>query len=56
MRRLAFPVAVAAVLSALSCAQAYPTKPMRVIASSAPGGISDIFMRALGEELQKRWG
>jgi tripartite-type tricarboxylate transporter receptor subunit TctC len=34
----------------------YPTKPMRVIASSAAGGISDIFMRALGEELHKRWG
>jgi tripartite-type tricarboxylate transporter receptor subunit TctC len=56
MRRLAFLVAAAAVLSAASSAQAYPTKPMRVIASSAPGGISDIFMRALGEELQKRWG
>ena len=29
---------------------------MRVIASSAAGGISDIFMRTLGEELQRRWG
>jgi tripartite-type tricarboxylate transporter receptor subunit TctC len=37
-------------------AQAYPTRPMRVIAASAPGGISDIFMRALGDELHKRWG
>src|SRR5215831_8649006 len=37
-------------------AQDYPSKPIRVIASSAPGGISDIFMRAVGEELTKRWG
>ncbi len=29
---------------------------MRVIASSAAGGISDIFMRTLGDELHKRWG
>jgi tripartite-type tricarboxylate transporter receptor subunit TctC len=46
---LAAPVAPAA-------AQDYPTKPIRVIASSAAGGISDIFMRTVGEELNKRWG
>jgi tripartite-type tricarboxylate transporter receptor subunit TctC len=44
----------AAVSSA--AAQDYPSKPVRVIAASGPGGISDIFMRALGEELHKRWG
>ena len=37
-------------------AQDYPTRPVRVIASSAAGGISDIFMRTLGDELHKRWG
>ena len=31
----------------------YPSKPMQVIAASAAGGISDIFMRTLGEELQR---
>jgi tripartite-type tricarboxylate transporter receptor subunit TctC len=44
---------------ALPCtapAQDYPSKPIRVIASSAAGGISDIFMRTVGEELHKRWG
>jgi tripartite-type tricarboxylate transporter receptor subunit TctC len=39
-----------------AAAQDYPSRPMRVIASSAAGGISDIFMRALGDELHKRWG
>src|SRR5262245_19747772 len=37
-------------------AQDYPTKPVRVIASSSAGGISDIFIRVLGDELQKKWG
>jgi tripartite-type tricarboxylate transporter receptor subunit TctC len=52
-------VLVAAILAALAlpaAAQDYPSKPMRVIASSAAGGISDIFMRTLGEQLHKRWG
>ena len=37
-------------------AQDYPTKPIRVIAAASAGGLSDIFIRALGDELQKRWG
>ena len=36
--------------------QDYPSKPVRVIAASAAGGISDIFMRTLGEALHKKWG
>ena len=57
MRRIATAVAAAALLAALpAAAQDYPSRPMRVIASSAAGGISDIFMRTLGDELSKRWG
>lgn len=37
-------------------AQSYPAKPVRVIATSSAGGISDIFIRIVGEELHKRWG
>src|SRR3989454_3176422 len=37
-------------------AQLYPTKPVRVITANSAGGTSDIFVRALGDELQKRWG
>src|ERR1700759_3613402 len=39
-----------------SSAQDYPTRPIRVIATSSAGGTSDIFMRALGDELQKKLG
>jgi tripartite-type tricarboxylate transporter receptor subunit TctC len=37
-------------------AQNYPTKPIRIITANSAGGTSDIFVRALGEELQKRLG
>lgn len=37
-------------------AQQYPTRPIRAIATTSAGGISDLFMRALGEQLQKRLG
>jgi tripartite-type tricarboxylate transporter receptor subunit TctC len=35
----------------ISFASDYPTRPIRVIVAVAPGGIADIFMRALGERL-----
>src|SRR6478735_4097136 len=34
----------------------YPTRPIHVLTTSSAGGISDIFMRVLGEELHKRLG
>jgi len=34
----------------------YPSRPIRGFTTSSAGGISDIFLRALGEELSKRWG
>jgi tripartite-type tricarboxylate transporter receptor subunit TctC len=37
-------------------ADTYPSKPIRVITANSAGGTSDIFVRALGEELQKRLG
>jgi tripartite-type tricarboxylate transporter receptor subunit TctC len=37
-------------------AQDYPTRPVRALTTTSAGGISDIFMRALGDELLKRWG
>ena len=33
-------------------AQAWPNKPIRVITANSAGGTSDIFVRALGDELQ----
>jgi len=37
-------------------AQDWPTRPIRVITTTSAGGLSDIFMRALGEELRPRLG
>ncbi|HEY7666089.1 MAG TPA: tripartite tricarboxylate transporter substrate binding protein [Xanthobacteraceae bacterium] len=39
-----------------SRAQDYPTRPIRALTTTSAGGISDIFMRALGDEMLKRWG
>jgi tripartite-type tricarboxylate transporter receptor subunit TctC len=61
MRRLSICIPLLAAVAwslapAPALAQAYPSKPVRVIATSSAGGISDIFIRVIGEELQKRWG
>ena len=37
-------------------AQEYPSRPLRAITTMSAGGLSDIFIRAVGQELQKRWG
>ena len=42
--------------SAFAQAQDYPVRTIRAITNLSAGGLSDIFMRALGEELHKRWG
>ena len=34
----------------------YPNRTVRVFTTTSAGGISDVFMRALGEELHKVWG
>jgi tripartite-type tricarboxylate transporter receptor subunit TctC len=61
MRRLSRAVPLLAALvwlqpAAPALAQSYPTKPVRVITTSSAGGISDIFIRIVGDELHKRWG
>jgi tripartite-type tricarboxylate transporter receptor subunit TctC len=49
-------IAASLVLPTPAAAQDYPNRPVKVITNTSAGGISDIFMRALGEELHKRWG
>jgi tripartite-type tricarboxylate transporter receptor subunit TctC len=51
---LAVLVAQLAALPAM--AQNYPSRPIRVIVTTSPGGISDVFVRALSEPLHKRLG
>ncbi len=51
MRR--WPLALAALLACAlpAAAQNYPDKPIRIVASQSPGGLSDIFVRALATVL-----
>jgi tripartite-type tricarboxylate transporter receptor subunit TctC len=51
MHRLIFALAALAAASLPAAAQNYPTRPIRAIASQGPGGLSDLFMRALGDQL-----
>ena len=39
-----------------AAAQDWPTRPIRALTTASPGGISDVFMRALGERLRERLG
>ncbi|MGB9298554.1 MAG: tripartite tricarboxylate transporter substrate binding protein BugD, partial [Pseudolabrys sp.] len=57
MTRIA--VLVATLFAALTLpvkADDYPSRPIHVLTTSSAGGISDIFMRVLGEELHKSLG
>jgi len=56
--RLCAWLAALALLPSFSAAlaQDYPARPVRVIATSSAGGTSDIFMRALADELHKAMG
>ena len=56
---------LAAILCAIAClgignltshAQSYPSRPVKAVTDVGTGGTYDIFVRALGEELNKRWG
>ena len=60
MNRFSLQVGVAAAAMLMSIvaapAQNYPTRPIRIITANSAGGTSDIFVRALADELQKRLG
>ncbi len=43
-------------LCGASVAQTYPDRPVTMIVAAAPGGVTDIVGRALGQELGKAWG
>ena len=56
MKHLAFALGLAALVAVPASAQDYPSRPIRVIVTTSPGGISDVFVRALSEPLHKRLG
>ena len=53
MKRWTLAVALVGFLapSLSAAADDYPSRPIRAIASQGPGGLSDLFMRALGDQL-----
>lgn len=55
--RLALLVAAYLFAVAATClAQAYPTKPIRIVIPFAPGGGTDVQTRTVGQKLNERWG
>ena len=53
---LLLSAALGAAAAQTALAQDWPTRPVKAITTTSAGGLSDIFMRALGEELRQKWG
>ncbi len=56
MTRVAVLIAALFMTVAAHAQENYPNRPIHVLTTSSAGGISDIFMRVLGEELHKSLG
>jgi tripartite-type tricarboxylate transporter receptor subunit TctC len=57
MRLAAVAAALVVLLAATAGrAETYPDRPVKIVTDVGTGGTYDIFARALGEELNKRWG
>jgi tripartite-type tricarboxylate transporter receptor subunit TctC len=52
----AFAVAMLCALPAISFAQNFPSKPVRLIVTYPAGGSSDLMARIMGQKLNEHWG
>ena len=48
--------AAATMVPAVATAQAYPTKPIRLVVPFPAGGSLDVVARAIGQKLTEAWG
>jgi tripartite-type tricarboxylate transporter receptor subunit TctC len=53
---LAAGAAAVPVASRIANAQAYPTRPVRIVSGFPPGGVNDIYARLIGQWLSERLG
>ena len=54
--RAMLTVTIIALLPALACAQAYPTKPIRIVVPFNPGGSVEVIVRLVGQKLTAAFG
>ena len=51
-----FAAALALALPGMALAQAWPTKPVKIVVPFVAGGATDVVARLLGQKLQEAWG
>ena len=57
MKKWQYSLAAVLWLSVVSAhGESYPNKPVTLVVTAAPGGVTDILARALGQQLSKTWG
>jgi tripartite-type tricarboxylate transporter receptor subunit TctC len=57
LKTAALGLTLATVVTVPSKAESdYPTRPIRMIVGTGAGGLADLFIRKVGNEIQKRWG
>jgi tripartite-type tricarboxylate transporter receptor subunit TctC len=56
LRTIAAIAALLAVTGAAHAAQAYPTRPIRIVVAYPPAGATDILARIIGQKMNEAWG